>query len=549
MANQAIALQVRPPQMPDLARPTAQMAQMMNMLAQQRAAERQAAQAQQRIDLDAKLAQPQFEKATSEAQGELLKTALDFNSFVYTGMANAADPQQAMAIAQRIAQQPQFQSPLFQGAIADVLKTMPEDPAQFSNWQNDTLRKTIAAKDRLERDYMQQNLGTSTRVISAPKYGGGGAEVLEGSEAAVSLKPTVVNVEGFGPVIVDPNTGQGYPAGTGAPGGYTPPGPATPGLVGGERGGAAAALKTNPGALKDGAFARSQPGYTGSSGGFATFDTPEAGIRAQENLLRSAYIGKGFNTIDKIVNRYAPQGPENSAASVSNYKSYIAQRTGIGINAPISAAQVPAVAAAMREFETGNRPGGKSGRDAPPQTFDEAGREKSLQKVLPIIGYDPNTGKDKVSDLIGQSTSGTAEMLGSQLVGAISGKATPGRVALKQLSAIAENMTFEKLRGKLGAQISDADVKLIARTMADIANGDSPANERLAAWQNVVLPLLLRGAGVEPKTPAAPKPTNRPKPSPADVAGVRRNRNNPDWTEGFRRQFGDEALRKALGGR
>ena len=558
MANQAIALQVRAPQMPDLARPTAQMAQMMNMLAQQRAAERQAAQAQQRIDLDAKLAQPQFEKATSEAQGELLKTALDFNSFVYTGMANAADPQQAMAIAQRISQQPQFQSPLFQGAIADVLKTMPEDPAQFSNWQEDTLRKTIAAKDRLERDYMQQNLGTSTRVISAPKYGGGGAEVLEGSEATVNIKPTVVNVEGLGPVIVDPNTGKGYPAGAGATGGYTPPGPSAPGLVGGERGGAAAALQTNPGAIKDGAFARSQPGYTGSSGGFAVFDTPEAGIRAQENLLRSAYIGKGFNTIDKIVNRYAPQGPENSAASVTNYKKYIADRTGIDINAPISAAQVPAVAAAMREFETGNRPGGKPGGRAggAPQTVEQAAsaqeKQRKVKTFQDLTGVNLESGEDPITPLIKGSTSGRIEAFGAELLGAIpeqfGGGATEGMKNIGKLETLASTLTLAFAPGgRLSTGVSNEDRAKIEQQLGKIEDPNIPAGKRLAAWQEVKA-IMARTIGITPKS-AAPNTTNRPKPSPADVAGVRRNRNNPDWTEGFRRQFGDEALRKALGGR
>ena len=57
-------------------------------------------------------------------------------------------------------------------------------------------------------------------------------------------------------------------------------------------------------------------------------------------------------------------------------------------------------------------------------------------------------------------------------------------------------MTFEKLRGKLGAQISDADVKLVANTMGDIANPNIPWDVRLAKWQNVVLPILVRGAGM-----------------------------------------------------
>jgi hypothetical protein len=126
------------------------------------------------------------------------------------------------------------------------------------------------------------------------------------------------------------------------------------------------ALKTNPGALKDGPFARSQRGYAGASGGFATFNTPEDGIAAQENLLRGSYVNKGFNTIDKIINRYAPQGPENSAASVANYKKYVARKAGVDITAPISPAQIPAVARAMREFETGNKSGGGSAADGAP---------------------------------------------------------------------------------------------------------------------------------------------------------------------------------------
>jgi hypothetical protein len=63
-------------------------------------------------------------------------------------------------------------------------------------------------------------------------------------------------------------------------------------------------------------------------------------------------------------------------------------------------------------------------------------------------------------------------------------------------------MTFEKLRGKLGAQISDADVRLVASTMGDIADANTPSPVRLAKWQNVVLPILVRGAGltyVKPK--------------------------------------------------
>lgn len=177
--------------------------------------------------------------------------------------------------------------------------------------------------------------------------------------------------------------------------------PAGPGLVGGPRGGVAGALQTNPGALKDGAFAKSQPGYTGASGGFATFATPEAGIAAQEALLRGSYVNKGYNTIDKIVNRYAPPGPENSAASVSNYKKYIAGQTGIDINQPITAAQVPAVAKAMREFETGQRPGGAApGQVARPVPKADTGKSASTESERRFGTVSKNM-KDNINDLIG----------------------------------------------------------------------------------------------------------------------------------------------------
>ena len=335
------------------------------------------------------------------------------------------------------------------------------------------------------------------------------------------MKPTVVNVEGIGAVIVDPNTGQGYPAAAGAVGGYRPPA-AGGGIVGGPRGGVAPvapmgapargatpveiALRTNPGAMEDNEYTRSLPGYAGASGRFATFDTPQAGIAAQENMLRRSYVGRGINTVNKIIDKYTPASKENPEAGRNSYKTYVAGKLGIDLNTPITAAQVPVLAAAMRDIETGNRPGrtpvrgGAAAPAAPLKTLEETATRKAFSKILPIIGYDANTGGTRVADLISASTSGGAEMIGSEIPGFF-GKATPGREALGELSAIAENMTFEKLKGKLGAQISDADVRLIARTMADIANGSTPANVRAKAWKNVVLPILLRGAGVAPKTP------------------------------------------------
>lgn len=110
----------------------------------------------------------------------------------------------------------------------------------------------------------------------------------------------------------------------------------------------------NPGNLKDGPFARRQPGYQGSDGGgFAVFASPSHGQKAQETLLKGNYLSKGHDTPRKIISRYAPSG-ENSSASMANYASYVARRLGIGVDDKIPAGKAGLLAQAMREFETGN---------------------------------------------------------------------------------------------------------------------------------------------------------------------------------------------------
>lgn len=108
----------------------------------------------------------------------------------------------------------------------------------------------------------------------------------------------------------------------------------------------------NPGAIKDGPFARSQAGYAGSDGTFAKFQTPEHGAAAARTLLQS-YIVRGYDTVDKIIDRWAPQGAENSSASVSNYKAHVAARVGLAPGERVTPDKIPALVQAMAEFEAG----------------------------------------------------------------------------------------------------------------------------------------------------------------------------------------------------
>lgn len=372
MANQAIALQARAPQGNILGPALQQGAQMVNMMRQQEAADRQAAATNQQLALaqaeeahkaamrplqmdqaratlaatqggeerEAALQPFALNEAEARARQAEIKTLSDFYGLSYDRIKNAKNLNDVVIAGNSLKNT--FKNPMLQDAVDQTLATLPKNPADFPAWREETLFNTLTNVEQLKQRFQTQTTGEESRVIAMPEYGGGPRGVtateVPGSRIQAAQGLTY-STDASGNIITLPSKMPGT-------GGFDSASPVK------------VALQTNPGALKDGPFAQAQRGYAGSSGGFATFNTPEAGIAAQENLLRSAYVNKGVNTIDKIINRYAPPGPENSAASVANYKNYIRQRTGIDTNAPITAAQVPKVAAAMREFETGQRPGG-----------------------------------------------------------------------------------------------------------------------------------------------------------------------------------------------
>lgn len=79
----------------------------------------------------------------------------------------------------------------------------------------------------------------------------------------------------------------------------------------------------NPGNIE--ASATQWQGQTGSDGRFATFDTPEAGIRALGRNLLAYQERHGLNTVQGIVNRWAPPGENNTGA----YIAVVAKAVGV----------------------------------------------------------------------------------------------------------------------------------------------------------------------------------------------------------------------------
>jgi hypothetical protein len=249
MANQAIALQARAPQGNFLAPAIQQGAQFINMMSQQRAAERQAAVQQQQLDIaraaerravagEARAAKEFETKSASDA----IKVGADFNAFINTAAANANSPDQFRAFAERIASVPQFQSDMFKGALSEVVASMPNDPAQFPEWKRQTGIKTVEADKRYKAELIKQDTADGTRYLAVDPYGNRGASVVPGSE--VNLGQEITYVRG------DDGSVRSMPKRMA---------PAGDGLVGGARGGASlgagieqAALQLSPGVVVSG---------------------------------------------------------------------------------------------------------------------------------------------------------------------------------------------------------------------------------------------------------------------------------------------------------
>jgi hypothetical protein len=105
-----------------------------------------------------------------------------------------------------------------------------------------------------------------------------------------------------------------------------------------------AGFHNNPGALR-------LPG----SSQFRSFETPQQGIAAQEQLL-GRYLSGGRNTVRSVIEKYAPRksrGGDNADEQVNNYIAYVSHRIGANPDQPLN--DVSSLGRAMREFETGHR--------------------------------------------------------------------------------------------------------------------------------------------------------------------------------------------------
>ena len=220
MANQMVALQARAPQGGGLGPAIAQGAQMINMMTQQRAAERQAAQAQQAMDIQAAQearaaakAVPEMKEAEANAGAARVKYVMDFMDASELAIANVRDPQQARAVGNRLKQM--FPEPEFQQSIDETLGSLPQDPAQFEAWREQALFLTMDAKDQLAQEFETLTTGTEQYMVGIPKNKPGAA-ATEIAGTRVEAPQGIQYIKGDdGSIYAVPKTTAGAPSGRG----------------------------------------------------------------------------------------------------------------------------------------------------------------------------------------------------------------------------------------------------------------------------------------------------------------------------------------------
>lgn len=109
----------------------------------------------------------------------------------------------------------------------------------------------------------------------------------------------------------------------------------------------------NRGNLRDFPWVRKQPGYVGpGEGGFAKFESVEAGDAAQRKLVENKF-SRGARTVASLIDSYLGGDPANKPAEIRNYKKYVAGQLGLSPSDAITAEMIPLVSQAMIEYETG----------------------------------------------------------------------------------------------------------------------------------------------------------------------------------------------------
>lgn len=243
-------------------------------------------------------------------------------------------------------------------AYRDAFIAMGTDPQQLAQ-----IEQQVVANPAF-LDQIENIIGQQARQLEIQNLGNGyGVAIDKATGQVVNEYQAPQRPVNVGNVLIDPSTGQvildarepKYQTIQNTDGSTSVVAIDQPAPRGGTTGGGSSVPRgvrnNNPGNIEDGPFARSLPGYRGSDGRFAIFDSPEAGINAGGELL-NRYAARGVTTPAQIINRWAPPSDGNPTQA---YAQYVASRLGIGVNDPVPANRRAEAFQAIKEFENGTR--------------------------------------------------------------------------------------------------------------------------------------------------------------------------------------------------
>lgn len=244
-------------------------------------------------------------------------------------------------------------------SLAPALQSMGSTPEQIS-----AFRQSLAQNPTGFLDQVDAIASNAQRQLEIQNLGNGyGVAIDKATGQVVNEYQAPQRPMNVGNVLIDPSTGQvildarepKYQTIQNTDGSTSVVAIDQPAPRGGATGAGSGVPRgirnNNPGNIEDGAFARSLPGYRGSDGRFAIFDSPQAGINAGGELL-NRYAARGVVTPAQIINRWAPPSDGNPTQA---YAQYVASRLGIGVNDPVPANRRAEAFQAINEFENGNR--------------------------------------------------------------------------------------------------------------------------------------------------------------------------------------------------
>lgn len=214
----------------------------------------------------------------------------------------------------------------------------------------------LASREAWRREDVREAKALAQPMIAALRQGIGGLEA--DAESMAQRLEQLGDPAGAFRVRAAVDYGRGFARGAGAmPTAQWDAGPGAPRGV----------RTNNPGNIKDGAWAKGQPGYAGGDGVNAVFATPEAGLAAMGKLLDS-YAAEGRTSIRAIVSKWAPAGADGN--DTGGYIAFVVKQLGLDPDAPVPPERRGDLVAAMAHFENGKP---VVGTGAPPAGLLETG--------------------------------------------------------------------------------------------------------------------------------------------------------------------------------